>query len=213
MCKWLKSGIVYTDVAYHDDIRAVEKAIEIVHKFNCEHIIDKKVYVNRAAVWEYEQGTRYAGQKHLIEPFIEGFQKFNSNAGWYNDETPWHEVMQALSHFSYHITGGSALLCDVQGGIFHDCVVLTDPVINSCARSYGPTDLGPEGISSFFPQYRLNNYSRSHWARPRQATPYHRPTRGTTLQGRDSPMACWVCCTPEKLKNPAQPDFPDRGLG
>ena len=64
--------------------------------------------------------------------------------------------MQALSHFSFQITGGQHLLCDLQGGV-SDCdgAVLTDPVILSMDRCYGVTDLGPEGISKhkrYYPQ-------------------------------------------------------------
>lgn len=39
--------------------------------------------------------------------------------------------MQALSHYSYHVLNGEYLLCDLQGGINDDSVVLTDPVIHS----------------------------------------------------------------------------------
>lgn len=31
---------------------------------------------------------------------------------------PWHDVMQALSHFSYHVSGGSLVLCDLQGIVY-----------------------------------------------------------------------------------------------
>lgn len=47
--------------------------------------------------------------------------------------------MQALSHFSYHITGGSYVLCDLQGGIYQHQVILSDPVMLSRFREYGVT--------------------------------------------------------------------------
>lgn len=37
--------------------------------------------------------------------------------------------MQSLSHFGYHVTGGNYVLCDLQGGVYHREVVLSDPVI------------------------------------------------------------------------------------
>ena len=49
-----------------------------------------------------------------MEPFIENWEKFNSNTGWNNEGTPWPRVMQALSHFSYHASAGSTVLCDLQ---------------------------------------------------------------------------------------------------
>jgi hypothetical protein len=38
--------------------------------------------------------------------------------------------MQALSHYSYHTSGGQFLVCDLQGGIYRDGVIL-DPIILS----------------------------------------------------------------------------------
>lgn len=45
--------------------------------------------------------------------------------------------MQALSHFSYHFSDGNLLLCDLQGGIAQDHIILTDPVILSKERKFG----------------------------------------------------------------------------
>ena len=99
-----------------------------------------------------------SGSKTLVEPFIEKWQKFNSNSGWNDGEaTPWSRVMQALSHFSYHATAGSCVLCDLQGGVYADGVVLTDPVILSRDRQFGVTDLGTQGISTFFSQHQVTD--------------------------------------------------------
>ena len=53
--------------------------------------------------------------------------------------------MQALSHYTYHMTGGAVALCDLQGGMQGENVVLTDPVIMSNTLSYGAPDLGRAG--------------------------------------------------------------------
>ena len=42
------------------------------------------------------------------------------------------------------------IVCDLQGVIEDDIVVLTDPVIISKSGSYGPTDLGAKCIETFF---------------------------------------------------------------
>ena len=89
--------------------------------------------------------------------------KFNSNTGWTNargiaqwsagsDRRDWWELMQALSHYSYHISGGDLLLCDLQGGIqpAGTEIILTDPAVSSRAKKFGVTDLGAKGISTFF---------------------------------------------------------------
>lgn len=91
----------------------------------------------------------------MVEPFVENWQKFNSNTGWSSTESSWHDAMQALSHYSYHMSAGEFVLCDLQGGLYEDEVILTDPALLSRRRMYGMTDLGHEGnylhlfISSF----------------------------------------------------------------
>ena len=99
---------------------------------------------------------------------IDNFQKFNSNSGWVKRcDAGWGDVMQALSHFSYHFTGGSFVLCDLQGGAYRDGVVLTDPVVMSRDQRYGATDLGPEGITAFFSRHKCNAYCSQKWTRPK----------------------------------------------
>jgi hypothetical protein len=80
--------------------------------------------------------------------------------------------MQALSHYTYHVSGGQFVLCDLQGGIYRHSVVITDPVILSRTRQYGVTDLGAEGISTFFHRHECNQYCSSRWQRPRKTHAY-----------------------------------------
>jgi hypothetical protein len=61
-----------------------------------------------------------SGAKFLIEPFIEGFKKFNSNTGWADNSSESAQAIQALSHFSYHFSKRESLLCDLQGGVYPD---------------------------------------------------------------------------------------------
>lgn len=121
------------------------------------------------------------GHKVLVEPFIKNWEKFNSNTGWANNDNPWPMVMQAISHFSYHITNGHMVLCDLQGGCYSDGVILTDPVILSNTRSFGVTDLGPKGISSFFSQHVCNSYCRPTWLKPQDKQKYFAPVKCTTM--------------------------------
>jgi hypothetical protein len=89
--------------------------------------------------------------------------------------------MQALSHFSYHLTGGRYVFCDIQGGIYPNEVVLTDPVILSWDGSYGVTDLGPKGISSFFSSHVCNEFCKRDWLVPHDRTRYFTPKRGSSM--------------------------------
>ena len=58
------------------------------------------------------------------------------------------------------LLGGDFLLCDLQGGIYMGCAILTDPVILSKTKTYGVTDLGPDGISTFFGSHVCNNFCK-----------------------------------------------------
>ncbi|KAL2679257.1 hypothetical protein Neosp_010024 [[Neocosmospora] mangrovei] len=188
--KWFKWGVVFEADYFTLDIKAVDKALEIVNRFNELNLIDKDIKINVPGIWQFEDGDEeWAGSKVLCEPFIQNYQKFNSNSGWNDDSRAWGEVMQALSHFSYHVSGGQFVLCDLQGGIYQREIVLSDPVILSRNRDYGVTDLGPEGISSFFSQHRCNNYCRPHWTQPSNPHQYFEPVLGTTMIRHSVPTA------------------------
>jgi hypothetical protein len=181
--KWFKTGAVFSEDFFTLDIKAVDKALEIVNRFNQLNTVNKLVKINIPEVWSFtdEFDEERAGQRILCEPFIQNYEKFNSNTGWNDDSRAWGEVMQALSHFSYHITGGNYVLCDLQGGIYRDEVVLSDPVILSRNREYGVTDLGPDGISSFFSQHDCNNFCRQNWTQPANPMQHFHPVPGTTM--------------------------------
>lgn len=186
VAKWFKSGAVFSQDYFTLDIKAVDKALEIVNRFNQLDIVDKQVRVNIPQVCVCMLGP-WAGQLLLVEPFIQNYQKFNSNTGWCDDHAAWSQVMQALSHFSYHVTGGNYVLCDLQGGVYQQEIVLSDPVILSRNREYGVTDLGPDGISTFFYEHYCNDYCRPTWTSPANSQPYYKPVPGTTMVRRTVP--------------------------
>ncbi|KAH3766461.1 transient receptor potential cation channel subfamily M member 7 [Pelomyxa schiedti] len=180
VAKWFKEGAVFEEHFYERDILALDEAVSIVQEWNDAHFVNKPILVNRAEVWEC-YGER-EGEKILVEPFIENWEKFNSNTGWSEDGTPWGQVMQALSHFSYHINRGKKLLCDLQGGVYRDAAVISDPVIMSATRSFGVTDLGPQGINDFFVHHECNDYCRPEWWKPRNLRePIRAPVQSTTM--------------------------------
>jgi alpha-kinase family protein len=51
----------------------------------------------------------------------------------------------------------------------HSCTpsILSDPVIMSQQENYGPTDLGPDGIRSFFSRHRCGGFCKASWTRPK----------------------------------------------
>ncbi|KAI1102798.1 kinase-like protein [Jackrogersella minutella] len=186
VAKWFKTGAVFETDYFTLDIKAVDKALEIVNTFNELNIVSKTVKINVPAVGIWQSG-KSVGQYMLIEPFIKNYQKFNSNTGWSDESMLWGKVMQALSHFSYHLTRGQFVLCDLQGGIYQSSVILSDPVILSRNGEYGVTDLGPRGISSFFSQHECNNFCRSHWTKPANPVAHFRAVAGTTMMRHSVP--------------------------
>jgi len=184
VCKWFKTGGVLEEHFYDTDLATVREALRLITKWNSNKFVNSIVQMNQPEVWTFKQGCRanFAGKKVLQEPFIQNYQKFNSNTGWADESTPWPRVMQALSHFSYHVSNGQSLLCDLQGGVYRDGVVLTDPVVMSVSRSYGPTDLGSAGMNSFFASHTCNEFCRSNWRMLNNPIKYHSSSKGTTME-------------------------------
>jgi len=117
VAKEFKTGSVYENHYFAEEMNIIARTQKVINDWHAAKIIDRKILLNTPAIWT---STEFK-HKALIEPFIANFEKFNSNSGW----TPtvsdiWGEVMQALSHFSYHSSGGQFLLCDLQGGSYSD---------------------------------------------------------------------------------------------
>jgi hypothetical protein len=53
-----------------------------------------------------EASAHGAGEQVLVERFIAGFRKFNSNSGFRGAGT-YAAISDALSHFSYHFSSGA----------------------------------------------------------------------------------------------------------
>ncbi|EPS39751.1 hypothetical protein H072_6459 [Dactylellina haptotyla CBS 200.50] len=183
VAKEFKSGSVVEEHYFEEELNICAKAQEIINEFNEAEIIEQEIHPNKPEIWTYT-GGRKSGQKNLVEPMITNFEKFNSNSGWVKQNSNgWTVVMQALSHFSYHNSGGEYLLCDLQGGRYSDGCVLSDPVIMSKDQDCGPADLGMDGIMSFFQRHRCGEYCESSWSKPPIIGKARIPmTQGTSMQ-------------------------------
>ena len=71
--------------------QVVDKAMQILKQWNGRSLISQTIRLNKPGVW-----TREATQEKLmVEPFIEGFTKFNSNSGWVNPQQQgWNDALQ-----------------------------------------------------------------------------------------------------------------------
>jgi Alpha-kinase family len=173
---------------YSQDFHIASKAIQFAEDWNAWCPLGKEILVTHGDVMNIN------GTKYLVEPLIRFFQKYTSNNGWIADGTGWQgEAMEAFSHFTYHRSGGSMIVCDLQGRYRHNqyskskCrFELTDPAICSRSRSYGVTDLGEKGIESFFANHVCNQFCSSDggtrsWQRPRHATQWFESNSGTSM--------------------------------
>ncbi|KAI1148180.1 kinase-like domain-containing protein [Nemania diffusa] len=181
--KEFKTGSVYEEEYFEEEMNIIRCTQQIIDDWQDAVLINGRVLLNTPEIWEFAD----SGAKNLVEPMIENYEKFNSNSGW-ADITggAWSEAMQALSHFSYHNSGGQLLLCDLQGGAYRDGYILSDPVIMSQhRRMYGPTDLGPDGIKSFFHRHRCGRFCKNEWQRPRyRGAPTIPMRQGTSMVAR-----------------------------
>lgn len=59
VCKWFKTGAVYEDAFFANDLKAVDKAQEIIDAFNDLQIANT-IHLNRPEVWRFKPGSRCA---------------------------------------------------------------------------------------------------------------------------------------------------------
>jgi hypothetical protein len=180
VAKWFRPAFRHMEESFfRTDSAATQKALELLSQFNNAGVTRTLVRLNVP-----EDGwTHPLGWPAIVEPYIEHFEKFNSNSGWVSrDRHELVDVLQALSHYSYHVSGGQFLLCDLQGGIYRDGVVLTDPVVCSRTRRFGPPDLGDAGMSTFFARHRCGRFCARAWSRPRNRNVYFPETSGTSME-------------------------------
>jgi hypothetical protein len=49
-------------------------------------------------------------------------------------------------------------------------------------QNYGVTDLGPDGISTFFARHRCTRYCKPHWTQPRNTAVHYEMSSCTTME-------------------------------
>ena len=150
---------------WKDDIYLSRVAQQFADRFNAIMQTSKSIRFIQPIIDEWKprgHAPLRRGEKALVEPYLgANYEKFNSNTG---EEYRNHGLsMGAFSHFTYHISGGRMLVCDLQGVRTRDKYILTDPVICSLEQTYGVTDTGEAGIRSFFYFHRCTDLCESTW--------------------------------------------------
>ena len=108
VAKFMRSVDPYLASVYKHELKIVKRTHKIVQRFEESGIAPVAILLNKPTLWEGGgSGDEWTGTRHLVEPFIENYQKFNSNTGWVTkkDLGALGDALQALSHFSYHDSG------------------------------------------------------------------------------------------------------------
>jgi hypothetical protein len=180
---------------YQTDFKVVDKAIELAESWNDMCRSFETIRFSRGDVMEK------GGKKYLVEPLIRPYYKYTSNNGWIENRDNTGSsllVLEAFSHFTYHKSGGSLIVCDLQGrfklnryAFLKSRYDLTDPAICSRKGLYGPSDLGEKGIESFFANHVCNKfchrYGNGRWTRPRNPTQCLEPCKSTSRMSSSTP--------------------------
>ncbi|XP_038062563.1 alpha-protein kinase 1-like [Patiria miniata] len=176
-----------SEYAWKADDRAYRKAHEMAQLFNIKYNTSKPIEFvkpeftqvdTRAAFnflgfipFERKVKGKLAGTSDIVsnvipanatlavEPYLEGkYVKFNNNSGY--SEKADIATPAAFSHFTYHESNGTALVCDLQGVRSSSGYKFSDPAVNSKGTElgfYGSTDLGICGIVKFFKNHTCND--------------------------------------------------------
>jgi len=183
------SGLMFSieDYSFAHVHPAGALANEITSLWN-QRGVTKKIRVHSTFIWQKHcrknknkskspiKSSRNCGdedtvQHVFVERYFDRYFIWNSNSGWSDSKTKWGLVMQGLSHFSYHVSCGKLLICDLQGGFHRDREpdtgpFLVSPAFCSVKNNLGITDLGIRGIHAFFYRHKCNEYCSKEWIRP-----------------------------------------------
>ena len=84
------------------------------------------------------------GTYYVMQEFVGGkFEKYNTNNGIVCSDPAHSDLMQAFSHFTYVKSEQSILICDLEGVVSGNKVLLTDPAIHNRIPpgKYGPIQI------------------------------------------------------------------------
>lgn len=112
-------------------------------------------------IYTVEEGHDALPPFMVGERYLPGvFRKYNGNHGYVDPDLPDSEIAQAFSHFTFEASRGKHMVLDLQGVHLdkgqrrNPHLILTDPQVVSLDRSFGPGDLGDEGMRAFFRSHR-----------------------------------------------------------
>lgn len=164
-------------------VTVVDMAAKVVYQFQQQFDLGPwRIVINKPRIIQSQlDGVPLHA---LMEPYIPGFRKFNSNSGWaLRSKRTYNRILQALSHFSYVLSNRQLVLCDLQGGVDEEnkIIVLTDPaIVTFKGKQFGCADTGRKGMRNFFHHHECNHLCQ-HLPMPHDKKLFFRPVEQTTL--------------------------------
>jgi len=181
VAKKFKDGHPKSSAFWTQDLTASKRAHEYALQWNSSIGTNKQIEFVQPLI-DYAARS-FSDFEHseciLIEPYLgSDYKKFSSNSGYLNSNCGLS--MSTFSHFTYHMSNGHELVCDLQGVKLPNKYMLTDPVICSTQCQYGVTDLGSHGIAAFFSYHKCTDLCNPSWKVYHGAKP---PASFKTIQG------------------------------
>ena len=189
----------YERVLFDKDELITAKAIDMASEWNNFCPKGREITINCGYQVEH---TSYHGEAvtFLVEPLIRDFVKYTSNNGWINrgaTSAMEIKVAEAFCHYTYHRSGGSLIVADIQGRFKkksgggrtgqYSRFEYTDLAICSRNRHYGPSDMGAKGIESFFANHVCNEFcsQSGRWSAPRDPQSWFDADPSTSMMSSD----------------------------
>ena len=165
--KEYKDAYTWAQGDWDTAVSTYKKAKDLADRFNVQSRTNFPIQIVDCDIQKVSsqnnEGRPKLNEWVMVEDFLEGdFQKYISNSGWVKPRCfSEYPSMPAFAHWSWVHTGGSLMVCDLQGVRYDSKYVLTDPAILSLERNYGSTDLSLVGMGLFFLSHQCTDVCRS----------------------------------------------------
>ena len=181
--KKFKRKVYYNHYLWKSDIKCFDLIGEMIRDWNDvnKDKRSKVIQVNREKITFHEHSNIddllyyklniKENDMISIERYLYGnFVKFNSNSGWINEDikdSDDNKYIQAFCHFTYDKSDGNYIVCDIDGIIYDNKIVINMPcILSKTGDKYGTKDIGNNYLLNFFTNHKCNKYCDPKWLKP-----------------------------------------------
>eukprot|EP00479_Gromia_sphaerica_P007132 TRINITY_DN2266_c0_g1_i1.p1 TRINITY_DN2266_c0_g1~~TRINITY_DN2266_c0_g1_i1.p1 ORF type:complete len:250 (-),score=45.92 TRINITY_DN2266_c0_g1_i1:122-871(-) len=126
----------------------------------CRELVGKPIEFNTIRMIQFP--IREGNDCYMMEPYLDAkFERFSNNAEYLNP-APEFEIFQTFTHWTYIATNKKMMIVDLEGAVFVNKYVLTDPAIHAVDKlRFGKTNLGAKGMETFLKVHKCGNLCQS----------------------------------------------------